>query len=200
VSSCSFRSEWSLLLLLSAGSCAPTSQPESAPQSAPAHRPAALAQPTPLVLQVDEGERRMRRVGFSAPGFTIKVDSRNGGSSELMMGYEALPAAAIIPPHYHRTADEIILVYRGSGIAQLGGRKAAFGPGATIYIPRNTRVTLENTGADSLDIAFIFSRPGFEHWLREISTPEGQPLPPLSAAELTAIRKRHEWHTVFERP
>jgi quercetin dioxygenase-like cupin family protein len=116
------------------------------------------------------------------------------------MGYEALPPGASIPLHQHRLADEIIFVHRGSGVVRLGDRETAFGTGATIYIPRNTRVTVENTGGDSLAIVFIFSKPGFEELLRDVSTPAGQPLVPLSAAELTAIRRRHEWHTIYERP
>lgn len=159
-----------------------------------------VVQPTPLVLGIDEGERRLRRSAFSAPQFTIKVDPRNGGSSDLVMGYEDLPPGGSIPPHWHRSADEIIFVHRGSGVVQLGDRRSAFGPGATIYIPRNVRVTVENTGTEPLGIAFVFSKPGFEDLLRDVSVPEGQPLVPLSAAQLTAIRKQHEGHTVYERP
>ncbi len=200
MSSWPFHTQWSLALLLSAGSCAPAQRSEDAKQTALGRPAATIAQPTPLVLRIEEGERRLRRSGFSAPQFTIKVDPQNGGSSDLVMGYEDLPPGASIPPHRHRLADEIIFVHRGSGVVRLGDRQTAFGPGATIYIPRNTRVTVENTGADSLGIAFIFSKPGFEELLRDISTPDGQPLVPLSAAELTAIRKRHESHTVYERP
>lgn len=156
--------------------------------------------PTPLVLGVDEGERWVRRFGVSAPKFIIKVDRRNGGSGDLVMGYEDLPPGAVIPPHRHLMADEIIFVHRGSGVVQLDDRRTEFGPGATIYIPKNVRVTIRNTGAEPLSIAFIFSKPGFEEYLREMSSPEGQPIVPLSEAELAAIRERHRGHSVFERP
>jgi mannose-6-phosphate isomerase-like protein (cupin superfamily) len=184
-----------ITLLCFAGSCRPAAHPSTDGPHAMAAGP-----PTPLVLAIDQGERRLRRFSYSAPQFTIKVDRRNGGSSDLVMGYEDLPPGGLIPPHWHRMADEIIFVHRGSGVVQLGDRRTAFGPGATIYIPRRVRVSVENTGTEPLGIAFIFSRPGFEELLRDISVAEGQPLVPLSAAELTAIRKRHEWHTVYERP
>ena len=200
MSSLTYRAHWSLALLFSAAACAPAHRPEEAQASGIGPPAMPIAQPRALVLRVDEGERRVRRFGFSAPQFTIKIDSRNGGSSDLVMGYEALPPGASIPPHQHRIADEIIFVHRGSGVVRLGASETAFGPGATIYIPSNTRVTVENTGADSLAIAFIFSKPGFEELLRDISAPDGAPPVPLSAAELTAIRKRHEWHTIYERP
>lgn len=182
--------------LLAAGSCA--APPGShAPASAP---DASTVAPAPLVLAVDEGERRVRRFAVSAPRFILKVDRRNGGSGDLVMGYEDLPPGGVIPPHRHLMADEIIFVYKGAGVVELGERRTAFGAGATIYIPKDVRVTIRNTGAEPLSIAFIFSKPGFDDFLREMSAPEGEAFTPLSAAELTAIRRRHEWHTVYERP
>ncbi len=162
---------------------------------------AAAAVPrTPLVLALGEGERRVRRAAVSAPHFILKVDRYNGGSGNLVMGYEDLPPGGSIPPHTHLGADEIIFVHRGSGAVQLGERKeVAFGPGATIYIPRNTRITLRNTGRDSLSIVFVFSHPGFEEYLRDASVREGEPVVPLSEAELATIRRRHGSHTTFER-
>ena len=142
----------------------------------------------------------MRRFAVSAPRFTLKVDRQNGGSRDLVMGYEDLPPGGSIPPHRHRIADEIIFVHRGSGVVRLGDRETAFGSGATIYIPKDVRITLRNTGSEPLAIAFVFSRPGFEDYLRDISVAEGQPVVLLSDAELAAIRGRHGSHTTFERP
>lgn len=184
-----------IVALLATGSCAPAPRQDVAtPKVVDAPRG------TPLVLAVDEGERRVRRFAVSAPKFILKVDRRNGGSPDLVMGYEDLPPGGVIPPHRHLGADEIIFVHRGSGVVQLDDRRTEFGPGATIYIPRNVRVTIRNTGADPLSIAFIFSKPGFEEYLRDMSAPEGQPIVPLSAAELATIRDRHRGHAVFEQP
>ena len=180
-----------------AGSCRAARGP--APPTAP---PAAVAAPTPLVLAVDEGERRVRRAqttGLSSP-FILKVDGRNGGSPDLVMGYEDVAPGQAIAAHRHELADEIIFVHRGSGVVELGTRVAAFGAGATIYIPRRVRVAVRNTGAGPLSIAFVFSRPGFEAYLRDTSVPEGQAVTPLSAEERRAIRARHRWHTVYEQP
>lgn len=185
---------WMVPLLVS-GSCAPAPRQDVATPNV-----IGAVRPTPLVLAVDEGERRVRRFGVSAPKFILKVDRRNGGSGDLVMGYEDLPPGGVIPPHRHLVADEIIFVHRGSGVVQLNDRGTEFGPGATIYIPKNVRVTIRNTGAEPLSIAFIFSKPGFEEYLREMSAPEGQPIVPLSEAELAAIRDRHRGHTVYEQP
>lgn len=100
--------------------------------------------PTPQVLQLDQGERRTRR--GSTDIVILKVDAQNGGSSDLVMGYELVPLGHTIAPHRHLDADEIIFVHDGSGVTDLGGRRTSFGPGATIYIPKDVRVSVQNTG------------------------------------------------------
>jgi hypothetical protein len=57
----------------------------------------------PLVLDSGEGESRIRRV-YGGAKTIIKVDPRNGGSSDMMMGYEELPVRQVIPPHHHPDA------------------------------------------------------------------------------------------------
>lgn len=49
-------------------------------------------------------------------------------------------------------------------------------------------------------IAFVFSKPGFEEYLRDGSVLEGQPVSPLSEAERNANREKHRYHTVYETP
>jgi len=184
-------------ILVLGASCQPTRGQGTAQEHSAAMVPA-----TPLVLAQNEGERRVRRaqaIGLSAP-FILKVDGRNGGSENLVMGYEDIPPGQGITPHRHEVADEIIFVHRGSGIVELGARTVAFSSGATIYIPKHVRIAVRNTGTEPVSIAFVFSKPGFEEYLRETSVPEGQPVVPLSAEERRAIRARHQWHTVYERP
>ena len=124
-----------------------------------------MARSEGLILQADEGERRVRRSraeglpGLTTP-FILKVDRRNGGSEHLMMGYEEIAPGEAIRPHRHLLADEIIFVHRGSGVASLGDRQDRVGTGGTIYIPRDTRISLRNTGAEPLGIAFIFIGAG----------------------------------------
>jgi len=148
-----------------------------------------------LVLQLDEGERRVRRTAGKGP-FILKVDRRNGGSPDLVMGYEDIAPGAEIQLHRHLVADEIVFVHRGTGVATLGGREARVSAGATIYIPRNTTISLGNSGSEPLGVAFIFSKPGVEELMRDNSVPEGQPVTPMSADERAQIQARHRWHTI----
>lgn len=178
--------------------CRPTPARSTAQAHTTAVEPAA-----PLVLAQEEGERRVRRTSqanaLTSP-FILKVDGRNGGSEDLVMGYEDIPPGQAISPHRHEVADEIIFVHRGSGVVELGARTVAFSSGATIYVPKRVRIAISNTGAEPISIAFVFSKPGFEEYLRDTSVPEGQPVVPLSADERREIRIRHQRHTVYERP
>lgn len=181
--------------------CSPNRTPPAAAASATDTVPRSDG----LILAASEGERRVRRprpgatAGLTAP-FILKVDERNGGSPDLVMGYEDIPPGQRIQPHQHLHADEIIFVHRGNGVATLGSREGAISAGSTVYIPRNTRVSLRNTGSEPLGIAFVFSKPGFEQLMRENSVMEGEPAPPITPEQTAEIRARHRWHTVYDQP
>lgn len=149
-----------------------------------------------LVLQAGEGERRVRRNAGKGP-FIIKVDRQNGGSPDLVMGYEELAPGVDIQLHRHLVADEILFIHRGSGVVSLGGRESPVSAGATVYIPRNVSISARNTGSEPLGVAFIFSKPGFEELMRDNSVLEGQPVIPMTPEERDRIRERHKWHTVY---
>lgn len=150
----------------------------------------------PLILAWSEGERRMRRPPPSALStlgapFILKIDARNGGAPEFVMLAEDIPPNQAIPFHRHPNADEILFIHAGTGVVTLGNREATVTSGATIYMPRNTVVGLRNTGPEPLKTLGIFSRPGYEEYLREISVPEGASVVPLTLEELSTIRARH---------
>jgi quercetin dioxygenase-like cupin family protein len=152
-----------------------------------------------LILQDGEGERRVRRNAGKGP-FIIKVDRQNGGSPDLVMGYEDIAPGAEIQLHRHLLADEILFVHRGGGTASLNGRKAHVSAGATIYVPRNVTIGLVNDGTEPLGIMFTFSKPGFEELMRDNSVLEGQPVIPMSAEERARIQAKHRWHTIAGPP
>jgi quercetin dioxygenase-like cupin family protein len=165
----------------------------------------AAAQSKPLILGVSEGERRLHRPppgalsSLTAP-FILKVDRMNGGAPEFVMLTEDVPPGQAIPAHRHPHSDEIIFIHAGTGLVSLAGRQAVVTTGATIYMPRNTVVGLRNTGAEPLRIVAIFSQPGYEEYLRDISVPEGKAAAPLTVEELSAIRTHHLDAAVYETP
>ena len=168
------------------GFCLSCNAPRAAPPLAVASRADGL------ILQDGEGERRVRRNAGKGP-FIIKVDRQNGGSPDLVMGYENIAPGAEIQLHRHLVADEILFVHRGGGTASLNGRKARVSAGATIYVPRNVTIGFVNDGTEPLGITFTFSRPGFEELMRANSVLEGQPVTPMSAEERAGIQAKHRW-------
>jgi quercetin dioxygenase-like cupin family protein len=166
---------------------------------------AAPARSEALILQESDGERRVHRPPPGALSnltalFTLKVDRRNGGAPEFVMMTEDIPPGQAISPHRHPLSDEIIFIHGGTGLASLAGRQANVAAGATIYMPRNAVVGLRNTGTEPLSIVAIFSRPGYEEYLREISVPDGETPKPLTIEELSTIRSHHLDTAVYEQP
>jgi quercetin dioxygenase-like cupin family protein len=135
-------------------------------------------EPQPAVIAAEEGERRYLR-GGTAP-LLIKVDPVTTGSRRMVLGSSDMPPGDAIRVHRHLREDEIILITRGTARVQLGTQMYTAGTGGTVFIPQGTCIAVENVGADTLTMVFIFSSPGFEQVLREVSSAEGAPVKPFS--------------------
>jgi quercetin dioxygenase-like cupin family protein len=147
-----------------------------------------LATPRPAVIGPAEGERRFLR-GGTAP-LLIKVDQITTGSRRLILASSDLPPGDAIGVHRHLREDEIILVTRGTARVQLGKREYTAGAGTTVFIPQGTCIALANVARDTFSMVFVFSSPGFERVLREISSPEGASPKQVSPAERAAAFQR----------
>jgi mannose-6-phosphate isomerase-like protein (cupin superfamily) len=160
---------------------------------------------TPLVLQPEDGELRLRRpppavlTNLTVP-FVIKVDpaSRNGGAQDFYVLTEEVPVGASIPPHLHPHSEELVFIHKGRGTAWLNGKEAKLQPGTIIFMPRYTGVKLTNDGTEPISLMAIFSRPGFEQYHRAVSVAAGETPTPLTREELNAIRARHGDVVVYE--
>jgi quercetin dioxygenase-like cupin family protein len=153
--------------------------------------PVAVPASQPLLLQANQGEQRTRlpRPGVNVkklPTFIIKVDPQRGGSNDLVMLTEDLLPGAVIPWHRHLRQEEIVYTENGSVYARVGNRSGTLGAHATIFIPRNTWVTIKNTGSTTIRLIAIFNRGGFEKFLRCISVPTGQPVHAMTQAQVNA--------------
>ncbi len=166
---------------------------------------AAAATPTGLILDQSEGERRVRRprpgsgAAMAAPAMIIKVDGRNGGSPDFFVGYEEVAPGSAIPAHSHPDYDEVLFVHQGKGLAMLGSQQRIVTAGATIYIPPKTRISLKNTGSQTLKVFFVFPRPEMvSDYYREMTVIEGERAMPFSPQEFAAFRARHRGHIMFD--
>src|ERR1700676_3447559 len=111
-----------------------------------------VARATPLVLEKDEGERRVGRgwPGHPDPGetFILKVDPKNGGSSHLILMTAELAPGGEIVAHRHPAADEMLLLQTGTARVHLGDSVRVVHAGATVFIPAGVWISLSNIGKD----------------------------------------------------
>jgi mannose-6-phosphate isomerase-like protein (cupin superfamily) len=150
----------------------------------PPQTPAPDASGKPLVLQKNEGELRTRRPreGVASPSseFLLKIGPKTSGSKHLLLFTEEIPPGAAIPKHKHHAEDEILLIQTGSAHVWLGDKEYDAQPGALVFIPSETWISLKNTSKENISLVSIWNEPGFEEMLRCGSVPEGQVAPPLS--------------------
>jgi len=156
---------------------------------------------TPLILEKDEGECRVWR-GWPAhpePGstFLLKVDRKNGGSSHLVFGTEDLTPGEKIDAHRHPGSDEILFLQTGTARVHLGDSVREVHGGAVVFIPADTWISVSNTGAEVIHLAFIFSAPGFGDFMRAVSAREVEKNLPLSKAEEDEIEKKHAHAVIY---
>src|SRR5215467_8756585 len=130
----------------------------------------------PLMLEKNEGEHRVRRpreTPIPTSEFTIKIDRKNGGSQKMWLGTEEIPPGGIIGRHKHLGQDEILLIQTGSAHVRLGTQERDVHAGAIVFIPSDTWISLKNTGSEIINLAFVFSDPGFDEFMRCTSVPAG---------------------------
>lgn len=143
----------------------------------------------PLILQESDGERLVHRAGpLKGLPFTIKVDSQFGKSEDLFVFAEALAPNQTIPFHKHENAEEILIFPEAGASVIVGDQRATAGANSIVFIPRNTWISATNTGASDIHLLAVFSRHGFETYMRSISAKPGEPLTPLNQDELTRLR------------
>ncbi|MEZ2223845.1 cupin domain-containing protein [Rhizobium sp. RCC_161_2] len=141
-----------------------------------------------MVVSPHEGERLVRNWGYS---FLMKIDEKNGGAKQFVVGSEKLPPGKSVHVHKHDYAEEMLIINSGTGTAILGDTREKVGPGDIVFIPQYSWAGLDNTGTEDIDFLWLFPKPGIEKYFRDTSVPEGQEPRVLSDAELDRIRALH---------
>jgi len=160
----------------------------------PAHAAA-----TPLILEKDDGEHRVRKrrdTPTPTGPFILKIDRKNGGSQKMWLGTEEIPPGGLIAKHKHTGQDEILIVQTGTAHVWLGTQESDAHAGAVVFIPSDTWVSLKNIGTENIRLAFVFSDPGFDDFMRCASVPAGETSTKLSPEEFKACQ--HQGHVMFE--
>lgn len=102
-------------------------------QSGSATKP--QAGPKPLLLEKNEGERRIWRE--PPPGdFILKVSPKNNGSQHLVMGTEDMNPGDEFPLHRHLAQDELVYIEKGTVHARVGDQERDLHAGGTVFTPQ----------------------------------------------------------------
>src|SRR5246127_2521368 len=109
------------------------------------------ASPTPLILEENDGDHRLPRPqgpagSESVPEFIIKIDKLNGNAEDFYVGYEILKPGGMIPFHKHHNSEEVVILEEGGATVTVGDKRSVTGPHAIVFIPRETWVSVANTG------------------------------------------------------
>jgi quercetin dioxygenase-like cupin family protein len=176
----------------------------AATPSTPKSQPAKLTMSIPLILEKNEGERRVVRgwPGHPDPGetFILKVDPKNGGSQHLVFLTADLAAGGEIHAHRHPNADEILFLQSGTARVHLGDSVRDVHAGSTVYIPAGTWISVSNIGKEDISLVSVFSAPGFEDFMRAGSVREGEKNVPMSEAENDQMEKSHLGDVIYKEP
>jgi quercetin dioxygenase-like cupin family protein len=189
-------------LRLIVGTCAVLACGCASAPSAPTSPSPSLTKTTPLILEKNEGEQRTWRgyPGHPKPGstFFLKVDPANGGSSRLVFGTEDMPPGDEISTHKHPGADEILFLQTGTARVHLGNAVRVVHAGSTVFIPAGTWISVSSLGPDTIHLAFIFSAPGFEGFMRAESVRTGEKNTPVSKADDDRIQREHANDVIYK--
>jgi len=145
--------------------------------------------PIPMILQETDGDRLVHRAGpLSGVPFTIKVDGQFGNSEDFFVFAETLGAHQTIPFHKHENAEELLIFQEPGAEVMVGDKRGMAGGQSVVFIPRDTWISATNTSRKDIHTLAVFSRHGFESYMRAISVKPGEPLTPLNQDELTRLR------------
>jgi mannose-6-phosphate isomerase-like protein (cupin superfamily) len=78
------------------------------------------------------------------------MDRTTSEITQCSLAEELLPPGRAVAAHHHRELEEIYYILSGTGTMTVGGESRRVGPGDAIYVPRGSRHTLENTGAEPI--------------------------------------------------
>lgn len=110
---------------------------------------------------------------------TVKSSPWDTPHNHFATGIQVLEPGASIREHAHQRNDEILFVYRGTGIARLDGEEHKLEEGTMMVLGRHRQHEVINTGEEQMKIFWVFVPPGLENWFATIGKPRtpGEPMP-----------------------
>lgn len=102
-----------------------------------------------IMIIVNREDTRIIKTGHGSELRPL-MDRTTSEITQCSLAEELLPAGRAVAPHYHGEIEEIYYILSGTGVMTVGGESHEVGTGDAIYVPRGSRHTLKNTGAEPI--------------------------------------------------
>jgi mannose-6-phosphate isomerase-like protein (cupin superfamily) len=83
------------------------------------------------------------------------IDRTTSAITQCSLAEETLLQGQEVTPHRHQTIEEIYYVVEGCGLMTVGDQQREVSAGDAIFIPRNHRHTLKNTGTEPVKLILV---------------------------------------------
>lgn len=83
------------------------------------------------------------------------IDRTTSPITQCSLAEESLPPGASVTPHHHEVLEEVYYILEGHGVMKIGDEEQEVGEGDAVYIPKNHRHTLTNTGSEPMRIVLV---------------------------------------------
>ena len=70
--------------------------------------------------------------------------------------------------HSHESEEEVMFVYKGTGLAIIEGKSYPLEPETMVFVPPKVEHQLKNTGLEKLSFVFFYAPGGPEQYLRKM--------------------------------
>jgi mannose-6-phosphate isomerase-like protein (cupin superfamily) len=83
------------------------------------------------------------------------IDRTTSAITQCSLAEETLPPGCAVTPHHHREIEEIYYVISGRGLMTVGDETREVSAGDAIYVPRDHRHSLRNTGSEPIRLVLV---------------------------------------------
>ncbi len=83
------------------------------------------------------------------------IDRTTSAITQCSLAEEILPPGSTVTPHHHNELEEVYYILSGRGMMTVGDECREVGSGDAVYVPRNHRHTLENTGDEPIRLILV---------------------------------------------
>lgn len=142
------------------------------------------AEPEPRVIAASEGHVEVSLAGVQA---RFKVGSISTGAARLTIATSVFPPGHETVTHLHQIDEEVVYVLQGELTVTLAGQEYTAGPGATVFIPPGTWMSIANRTETSAFVLGVLSRGELEECFRVLFSTDADEAARREAVDLCRL-------------